>query len=126
MTLGVGTDLVDLDRFEAALVRTPSLVERLFTPGERERCEGRKRVERYAARFAAKEALLKALGCGLGACGWHDIEVVNAESGAPALRLTGRAAELATARGVDDLAVSLSHDGRTAIAVVVVTSVSSA
>ena len=76
---GVGLDAVELDRFREVLARTPGLVDRLFTPDEV--AYARKRTdptERFAARFAAKEAVMKALGIGLGECGWHEIEVVRA------------------------------------------------
>jgi len=117
--IGVGVDLVDLDRFARVLDRTPGVIERVFTVGERDYCEGKQRVQRYAARFAAKEAALKAMGCGLGACGWHDIEVTRTDGGAPALVVIGRAAQLASARSVVAWHVSLSHDGVTAAATVI-------
>jgi holo-[acyl-carrier protein] synthase len=117
--IGVGTDLVDLTRFADVLERTPSIVDRLFTDDERAYCEGIKRVERYAARFAAKEATLKAMGCGLGACGWHDIAVARAESGAPALVITGKAIALAEERGVTAWHLSISHDAAMAMATVI-------
>ncbi|NLD76272.1 MAG: holo-ACP synthase [Acidimicrobiales bacterium] len=118
--IGLGTDLVDVERFRRTLARTPSMVERLFTEGERGYAEAtRDPTERYAVRFAAKEAVMKALGVGLGAFDWHDVEVIRTGSGAPELRITGRAAELASAAGVTRWAVSLSHTGSTAQAVVV-------
>ncbi|HSL58601.1 MAG TPA: holo-ACP synthase [Acidimicrobiales bacterium] len=108
--VGVGTDLVDLDRFRDVLARTPSIVDRLFTADERAYAERqRDPTPRLAARFAAKEAVLKSLGVGLGAASLRDIEVVRAESGAPAIVLHGGAAEVAAARGVARFAVSLSH-----------------
>lgn len=118
--IGLGTDLVDVARLRRTLARTPSLVEKLFTEGERSYAQGANDpAERYAARFAAKEATMKALGVGLGAFGWHDVEVVRSDSGAPTLRVTGRAAELAEAAGVTRWAVSLSHTEGMAQAVVV-------
>ena len=118
--IGLGADLVDVDRFRRTLARTPALVERLFTAAEREYCESAKDpTERYAARFAAKEAAMKALGVGLGAIGWHDVEVVRTESGEPVLNVSGRAAELAAEKGITRWAVSLSHAGSMAQAVVV-------
>jgi holo-[acyl-carrier protein] synthase len=118
--IGLGTDLVDVERFRRTLARTPSLVEKLFTDGEREYSErANDPTERYAVRFAAKEAAMKALGVGLGAIDWHDVEVVRTGSGAPTLRITGRAAELADAAGVQTWAISLSHTTTMAQAVVV-------
>ena len=120
MIVGLGTDVVDLDRFRVALARTPTLVERVFTEGERAYAM-RKRdpAERLAARFAVKEATMKALGVGLGAFRFHDVEVVKARSGEPSLRLSGRAAELAAERGVREWKVSISHSALVALAVVV-------
>jgi holo-[acyl-carrier protein] synthase len=122
--MGVGVDLVDLDRFESAMSRTNGFLERVFTPGERAYCERAKapsvRCQRYAARFAAKEAVMKALGCGLGAFGFHDVEVArDDDSGAPALVVQGRAAALAGERGIETWHLSLSHSDRVAIAMVV-------
>ncbi len=103
-----------------ALARTPSLAERLFTPGERAYAEAvRDPAQRYAARFAAKEAAMKALGVGLGAVDWHDLEVVRADSGRPELVVTGRAAALAAERGVTSWLVTLTHTDTMAEAVVV-------
>lgn len=104
----------------AALARTPSLADRLFTVGEREYCERRRDPsERFAARFAAKEATLKAMGLGLGACRWHDIEVLRAESGEPSLRLTGAAAALADERGIQRWLLTMSHTATVAEAVAI-------
>ena len=117
---GVGTDLVDLDRFRAALERTPGLKTRCFTEAEREYAERRNDpIERYAARFAAKEAVMKALGVGLGACEFHDIEVVRAESGQPSVVLHDAAVALAAERGVTTLHLSLTHTDTAAHAMVV-------
>lgn len=120
MIVGLGTDVVDLDRFRVALARTPSLVERVFTEGERAYAmRKRNPAERLAARFAVKEATMKALGVGLGAFRFHDVEVVKARSGEPSLRLSGRAAELAAEKGVREWKVSISHSALVALAVVV-------
>ena len=117
---GIGVDLVDVDRMRRSLARTPTLASRLFTDEERTYAErARDPSERLAARFAAKEAVMKALGVGLGAFDWHDVEVVRTSSGAPELRVTGRAAELAAAAGVTRWLGTLSHTERTAEAVVV-------
>jgi len=103
-----------------ALARTPALVDRLFTAGERAYADAaRDPAARYAVRFAAKEAVMKALGVGLGAVGWHDIEVVRAPSGAPSVVLVGRARSLAAAAGVREWKVTLTHTHLTAEAVAV-------
>jgi holo-[acyl-carrier protein] synthase len=117
---GIGVDLVDVDRMRRSLARTPSLASRLFTDDERAYAErAPDPTERLAARFAAKEAVMKALGVGLGAFDWHDVEVVRTATGAPELRLAGRAAELAARAGISRWLVTLSHTDRTAEAVVV-------
>jgi holo-[acyl-carrier protein] synthase len=108
--IGVGIDAVEVPRFRRVLARTPTMAERLFTPGEVAYARSASDpTERLAVRFAAKEAVLKAMGLGLGACGWHDIEVVRASSGAPSLLLTSRAAEAAAERGVERWHLSLTH-----------------
>jgi len=118
--IGIGTDLVDLDRFRTVLGRTPRIVQRLFTEGEQAyACEQRDPVERLGARFAAKEAAMKALGVGLGEVDFRDVEVVRLDSGAPCLEVTGRAAGVADGLGVRRWLVTLSHTGHLAQAVVV-------
>lgn len=120
MNLAVGIDAVEIDRFRALLDRRPAVVDRLFTAGERARGErASDPAPRLAARFAAKEAVMKALGVGLGAFGFHDVEVVTAESGAPAVVLRGAAADLASRQGLTTWRVSLTHTDRVAEAVVV-------
>lgn len=120
--IGVGIDLVDVDRMRTVLARTPSMAERLFTVEERAyAAAARDPAERFAARFATKEAVMKALGVGLGAFDWHDVEVLRAAGGAPSLRVTGRAAALAQQAGVSAWFVSLSHTANSAGAVVVAT-----
>ena len=117
--VGVGVDLCDVERMRGVLARTPTFRDRVFTDAERERCERpRDPAERYAARFAAKEAVLKAMGVGIGACRLRDIEVVNDSSGAPSLVLHGRAAELAGERDITGWQVSLSHTATLAQATV--------
>jgi holo-[acyl-carrier protein] synthase len=118
--IGIGVDLCEVDRMRTALERTPTLRERMFTDGERAYCDERRDpTERYAARFAAKEAVLKAMGLGLGACGWHDIEVRRAESGAPSVVLHGRARELAEERGIRAWRLTMTHTHRVAEAIAV-------
>jgi holo-[acyl-carrier protein] synthase len=111
--VGVGVDVVDLARFERALARTPRLIDRLFAADERALP-----LRSLASRFAAKEALLKALGDTVGAR-WHDMRVVSDVEGNPDLVVSGRVAEIVAARGIASLHVSLSHDAGVAIAFVV-------
>jgi holo-[acyl-carrier protein] synthase len=111
--LGVGVDVVDIARFEAILLRRPRLLERLFTPAERGLASAS-----LAARFAAKEAVAKALGAPAGLA-WQDCEVVSAASGRPSLRLQGTVAAAAVAQGISRWHLSLSHDAGIASALVV-------
>jgi holo-[acyl-carrier protein] synthase len=111
--IGVGIDVCDLDRFAASLERTPSLRDRLFTPAEAARP-----LASLAARFAAKEALAKALGAPTGLA-WHDAEVVSESSGRPRFELRGTVQERATELGVVAVHLSLSHDAGIASAMVV-------
>jgi holo-[acyl-carrier protein] synthase len=111
--VGVGIDVVQVERLERALARTPRLGERLFTDGERSL-----RPESLAARFAAKEAVAKALGAP-GGLRWRDAEVVNDATGRPRLVLHGGVAAEAEAQGISTWHLSLSHDGGVATAVVV-------
>jgi holo-[acyl-carrier protein] synthase len=113
MIVGVGIDVVEIARFEASLERTPRLRERLFTEAERDLP-----VRSLAARFAAKEALAKALGAPPG-LHWTDAEVVVEDSGQPRLRVKGTVAARAAELGVRSWHVSLSHDAGVASAVVV-------
>jgi len=116
--IGLGTDVVDLDRFRLAVTRSPGLVDRLFTSGERDIAAARRDpVPALAARFAAKEAVMKVLGVGLGAIDWHDVEVERERSGRPRLVVTGRASALADAAGVTRWHLSLSHSDLVAVAV---------
>jgi len=120
MIVGIGNDLVDLERFRRVLERRPGLIEKLFTESEREYAQRRNDpTERFAVRFAAKEATLKALGVGIGAADWHDIEVARSEDGQPSLVLYGRALRLAEQQGIEGWRLTLSHSGIVAQAVVV-------
>ncbi len=120
--VGVGTDVVDVDRFAASLARTPALAGRLLTDRERVLPDGSPRPPAsLAARFAAKEAVAKALGAPPGLA-WHDAEVVPEPSGAPRLVLRGTVAARADALGVRGVHVTLAHDGGLATATVVVES----
>ena len=111
--VGVGIDVVDVTRFEAALRRTPAMSARLFAAAEASRP-----VASLAARFAAKEALAKALGAP-GNLAWHDAEVVSESSGRPRLELRGTVADRAAELGATSVHLSLSHDAGIASAVVV-------
>ena len=117
--IGIGIDAVDIDRLRGVLARRPGMTERLFTDHERA-CTQRSAdcVPRLAARFAAKEAVMKALGVGIGAIDMHDVEVRSEVSGRPVLLITGRAAALAIDQGVTSWLVSLTHTEHTAQAVV--------
>jgi holo-[acyl-carrier protein] synthase len=109
---GIGIDVVEVGRIEDAIANLgDAFLERLFTAREREYCGKQKRPAlHYAARFAAKEAVSKALGTGIGGqAGWLDMEVERAESGAPKMVFTGRAAEFLSAKGISEVQVSLSH-----------------
>ena len=114
--LGSGVDVVDVGRFEAALRRTPRLEQRLFGEAERAQATGVHRAERLAARFAAKEAVLKAIGSGLRGCRFHDIVIERDALGKPQVRLCGGALQQAASRGIDTVLVSISHSGTTAVA----------
>jgi holo-[acyl-carrier protein] synthase len=122
MIVGVGIDLIELVRFKAALRRqgTP-LLEKLFTPSERRYCEDKwNRIAHYAARFAAKEAVLKALGTGWsGGIRWTDVDVGRDGAGAVTVRLTGRAGKVASKRRIRRVHLSLTHAEHYAAAVAV-------
>ena len=103
-----------------ALARTPRLRTRLFTDEEQAYCDIRTDpTERYAVRFAAKEAVLKAMGLGVGACKWREIEVARAESGAPSVVLHGGAQRLAADRGIGEWRLTMTHTHRVAEAIAV-------
>jgi holo-[acyl-carrier protein] synthase len=111
--IGIGIDVVDLARFSVTVERTPHLADRLFTAAERGAA-----TESLAAAFAAKEAVAKALGAP-GGLNWHDVEVRHNASGRPSLEVTGSVAAAASGLGVGRWHVSLSHDGGTAVAMVI-------
>jgi holo-[acyl-carrier protein] synthase len=111
--VGIGVDLVDLARFERAVDRTPKLRERLFAESERA-----KPLRSLAGRFAAKEALIKALGSSDGVH-WLEIIVSNSAEGDPGFELSGETAAVVARRGITSLHLSMSHDAGAAIAFVV-------
>jgi holo-[acyl-carrier protein] synthase len=115
--LGLGVDAVDIERFRKVLSRRPSIAQRLFTADERGYAERSKDpTARLAVRFAAKEAALKALGCGIGSAPFREFEVMRGEDGEPRLCLHGDAARLAKERGVDRWHLSLTHTETVAVA----------
>jgi holo-[acyl-carrier protein] synthase len=116
MIIGIGVDVVDLARFERAASRTPALLERLFTTAE-----GSLPLRSLAGRFAAKEALIKAIGDSTGVR-WHDMEVVSNELGNPSFVLHNAVAGIIRERGIDTIHLSMSHDAGIAVAYVVVES----
>ena len=118
--IGIGADLVDIGRFRRSLVRSPGLCDRLFRPNEQAYAERQSDpTERYGGRFASKEAVLKALGLGLGGIAMYDIEVIRTDSGAPSLLLHGDAARVSANAGVTGWLVTISHTETLAQAVVV-------
>ena len=120
MVIGVGVDVVDIDRFGRALERTPSLAARLFGPVDLDGvANGTARVMSLAARFAAKEATLKALGGHVAGFSWQDIQLRRHPGHAPTLDITGGVLTRAAQMGVTDWHVSVSHDGPVAVAFVV-------
>jgi holo-[acyl-carrier protein] synthase len=120
--LGLGLDLVEIERFQQVLNRQGErFVRRVFTKTEQDYCAAKHTPAMfYAARFAAKEAVAKAFRTGIGAeLGWLDIEVAHDPAGAPVIRLHGKGAALATQRGVTEVLVSLTHTSSTAAASVI-------
>lgn len=119
MIVGIGVDLVDVERFKWMMRRSPNLVSRVFSERESQTPEGIARsAESLAARFAAKEAVVKALG-EVASLRPQQCEVVVGERGKPFLELTGELAQLAEDRGVTTWHLSLAHDGGNAIAYVI-------
>jgi len=126
MIVAIGIDIIEVARIREVLARTPRFRERVFTPAERAYCDSRGAVaaQHYAARFAAKEAALKALQTGWrGGISWQDVEVASRESGAPYLLLHGPVLELFNNSGATATHLSLSHTTEHAIAQVVLETV---
>jgi holo-[acyl-carrier protein] synthase len=120
--VGLGLDIAEIDRITAAITRHgAAILERLYTPTEVAYCESHKnKFERYAARFAAKEAAMKALGTGwTRGVRWRDIEVANAPGGKPTLRLQGVARQFAEKLGVRNISLTITHSGNLALAQVI-------
>jgi holo-[acyl-carrier protein] synthase len=113
MIVGIGVDLVDISRFEDKLTKTPKLLERLFSPAEAEAP-----LKTLAGRFAAKEALIKALGSSDG-ISWQEVEISKNNDGKPMIQTVGQTSETLKAAGVTNLHLSISHDAGMAVAMVV-------
>ena len=122
MIISIGVDIVEVYRIRETIARTPRFLERVFTAQEREYCEGKgvSAAQSYAARFAAKEAFLKAIQTGWrGKITWQDIEVVSHENGVPELKITGEAAAILKERRADRVHLSISHTNDHAVAQVI-------
>lgn len=125
MIVGLGIDIIEIEKLRAALGRHGDrLRDRIFTKTEIHYCDNRtNRFQHYAARFAAKEALFKALGTGWSkGIGWHDAEVFNLSTGQPQLLLSGKACNIATQLGATKFWVSLTHTDHYAVAEVILES----
>lgn len=122
MIVGLGVDIAEIDRVQAVIERRgQAFLKRLFTPAEIAYCERhRNKFERYAGRFAAKEAAMKALGTGWrNGVRWLDIEVTRSSTGKPILQLKGRAREVADRLEVKRISLTITHSGNTALAQVI-------
>ena len=113
-----GIDIIEIARFTRACTRHPQLLSRLFTSGELKAMSDKK-YNSWAARFAGKEAVLKALGTGLNGLTWHDIEIFTNERGEPVVYLSERAQKIALSRGGKTLKLSLAHSKENAIAIAI-------
>lgn len=112
MIIGLGTDIVEIDRIASMIERHGDLfIDRVFTPAESDYCNSKKHsAQHFAGRWAAKEAAMKAIGTGfIAGIGWHDFEILPQRSGAPMLTISGGAAERAKMLGIDEMLVTMSH-----------------
>jgi len=123
MIIGIGIDLVKISRIEKAKKNHIAFLERVFTQTERDYCDRQKfSAQHYAARFAAKEAVLKAFGTGMSAgMKWTDIEVLHGEGGGPIVNISGRVKDFADLKGVKQILLSYSHDEGYAVAQAILT-----
>ena len=120
MITGIGTDFIEIVRIQRAIEKNPHFMERVYTANEIAYCQRKKNVwQSFAARFAAKEAVSKALGTGIGPVGLMEIEILNAENGQPKVVLHGKALQLAADRNIQRLHISLSHSEAYAMATAV-------
>lgn len=113
MVVGIGVDLVNITRFEEHVAKTPKLLERLFNASELDAP-----IKTIAGRFAAKEALIKALG-GSDGVAWHEVEITKNSEGKPEINTLGETSKTLTAAGISKLHLSISHDAGMAVAMVV-------
>lgn len=120
MIVGIGIDLVEIERIRAAIAKK-KFITRIYTVAEQTYCDSRKsgRAASYAARFAGKEAVLKALGTGLTKGAWLEIEILPNDLGAPTVQLTGTFARIAAEKNISELIISLTHARQYAAAQVV-------
>jgi holo-[acyl-carrier protein] synthase len=122
MIISIGVDIVEVYRIRETIERTPRFVERVYTRDERRYCDnkGAAAAQSYAARFAAKEAFLKALKTGWrGKITWQDIEIVSTSDGVPALKVGGEAKKLLESAGAEHVHLSISHTAEHAVAQVI-------
>lgn len=120
MIVGIGVDLVQVERLRRALARRPALRQRLFAPAELERARGPGEMASLAARFAAKEAVRKAIGVAAGRTSWRDAQVIGGRGTPPQLELSGRLLEAARELGAHSWHLSLTHEREYAVAMVVI------
>ena len=120
MITGIGTDLIEIVRIQRAIEKNPHFMERVYTANEIAYCRRKKNAwQSFAARFAAKEAVSKALGTGIGPVGLMEIAILNAENGQPKVVLHGKALQLAADRNIQRVHISLSHSEAYAMATAV-------
>jgi holo-[acyl-carrier protein] synthase len=122
LIVGIGVDIAEVPRIRSTIERRgEAFLRRIYTPGERAYCERFKnKFERYAGRFAVKEAAMKALGTGWShGVRWVDLEVIREKSGRPRLAIRGEAGKIAARLGVKNIAVSITHTGEQALAQVI-------
>lgn len=121
MIVGIGCDIIEVERIRRAIARSELFVSKLFTPAETVYCRAKADpAQSFAARFAAKEAVMKALGTGWdGKVNWLDIEVLSDDAGRPYLNLGGGAKELAEKKGITNIQLSLSHEKAYALGYVI-------
>lgn len=117
MIIGVGTDIIEVKRIRAAIAKNERFVTRVYTPAEIAYCQQKSRPElSFAARFAAKEAVSKAFGTGIGKIGWLDMEITNEQSGQPIVHLSGKCAMIAQEKRIKAIHLTLSHTEEYAVA----------